>query len=463
MVSEDDDTGGLEKLSRLFENGTLSLPVVPAPQPPAPAPPTVPSSGSHTAPPTSPAPPTASAFGGAGLVTSAPAPAPAPAAEQPAPFSPPPLVPASSAWSGAPAGREAATSGLSATSGVAGSDGFASQPARSASIDATSPSLAGAEAPPPGPQVAPAFGGAAIAGAGRRSAHAASAASGPREDDALAPTALLHASSPLASPLVPAVASERDVAGEQVVASAVPVSTIAVTSEPSAAPAFAFSPSAHAAPAAPIAGAVGVDPGRPLLADAAPADDVDENEIARSTPLEKVMLVLAFVVPPVGLVGSIATAARSSRRRGWAIGVTKAGIAVGIVFSVLAAGGAYAGYKAFRAHQAHDQLTAASTAFCSAVEKDPTLLRVDGGWPPPGSTIQDSLASMQAFVDKWTALAKISPAGVQGGVSSVASAGTQIVAAVTSQRTVDDAQNRSLVEAAVTNSGVAGWHAEYCG
>ena len=162
-------------------------------------------------------------------------------------------------------------------------------------------------------------------------------------------------------------------------------------------------------------------------------------------------------------MGSVVAAVRSARRRGWVIGLVRAGITVGVVLSLVAAGGAYAGYKVLRQQQAHAQTAAASAAFCATLKKDPTMDVADGGWPQPAASVPDSLTTMQGFVDKWTALAKQSPAGIQQGVTSIAAAGTEVITTVKVQRTVDDTQNRQLVRSAVAASGVATWRSEYCG
>jgi hypothetical protein len=201
----------------------------------------------------------------------------------------------------------------------------------------------------------------------------------------------------------------------------------------------------------------------PLLPGGSLDDVVDDDVVARSTLAERIFFVLAIVLPPVGLVGSVVAAWGSWRRRGWVIGLLRAGMAIGVVLSLVCAGGAYVGYKALRQQQAHDQVAAASVVFCQTFTKDKTLAGADGGWPQPASSIADSLTAMQAWVDKWNALAKVSPAGIQPGVSSVAAAGSEIVEAVGVQRTVDDATNRSQITAAVASAGIADWRAEYCG
>jgi hypothetical protein len=273
------------------------------------------------------------------------------------------------------------------------------------------------------PALAPAFGGAAIARPRGRRAAVPPASSEPPTSEP--PTLEPHT-------LEPPVAE--------------PVAVTPVAEQPMAEPAVAGPPP---------------DLSGPLLP--GHYEEVDEERLARSTPVECILFALAFLVPPVGLIGTIVAAARSSSRRGWVIGLLKAGMAVGVVFSLVTAGFAYAGYNVLQQRQAHDRIAAASARFCAAMTKDPTLARGDGGWPVPEGTVPQSLTAMQGFVDRWNALAKVSPSGIRSKVAAVAAAGAEIVKTVTAQRTIDDAGNRSLVESAVDSSGVQNWRSEYCG
>ena len=70
---------------------------------------------------------------------------------------------------------------------------------------------------------------------------------------------------------------------------------------------------------------------------------------------------------------------------------------------------------------------------------------------------------MQAYEDRWTKLAKVSPAGIKADVTRVAAAAKKIVDAVTVSRTVDDASNVAVMSSVASSSGVPGWYSTYCG
>ncbi len=444
MDHDDDTRDGLDDLSRLFDTGPVTLPSTasdaPAPTasdqgPGAPGSvsPGAPRSVITTSVTATPAPSFGMPFPGMPAGADA-------AAASPPPFSPPPLVPATPLQA-APTPPPAAPPASDPAAG-----GFAPVPA---AADAFAPLPTRDPAPPAAPPdapVAPAFGGVAIAPRGEAS-----------------PPPVATWSTPVAEPTLPTPASPAPPVEES---AAAPAPTVASPSPPvAAAPATTAPPPESSAPpvaSAPAPSSAPFSPGAAILPGGSLDDIVDDDAVARSTLAERIFFVLAIVLPPIGLIGTVVAAIGSFRRRGWVIGLLRAGMAIGVVLSIVCAGGAYVGYKAFRQQQAHAQTAAASTAFCAAFAKDKTLATADGGWPQPAASIPDSLTAMQSFVDRWNAVAKVSPSGIQPGVTAIASAGSEIIKSVQVQRTVDDAQNRSLLQSAVSSSGVAGWRADYC-
>jgi hypothetical protein len=193
-------------------------------------------------------------------------------------------------------------------------------------------------------------------------------------------------------------------------------------------------------------------------------DDDDEPDIGRSTTAEKIGLVLAILIAPIGLIAGIVAAVRSAQRRGWVVGIVRASIAIAVVLSIVLGIAGYYGYTQFRQQQAHDQTAAASAAFCSTIKANPGMAQLPTfGWPAVAASIPESLKAMQAYEDRWTKLAKVSPAGVKPGVTRVAAAAKKIVDAVTVARTVDDASNVAVMSSVASSSGVSEWHSEYCG
>lgn len=193
------------------------------------------------------------------------------------------------------------------------------------------------------------------------------------------------------------------------------------------------------------------------------APDVDEVDLERSTVGEKLVLILAIVLAPLGLIAGLIAAGTSVRRRGWVVGVVRASIAVGAVMTVVLGVGGYLGYTVWQQQVQHASVARASAAFCATLKADPTMLQSPTfGWPAVAGSIPDSLAAMQAYEDRWAALAKKSPAGIRPEVSKIADAAKQIIAQVTVARTVNDAANVQVMTSVASASKVPTWHAEYC-
>ena len=189
----------------------------------------------------------------------------------------------------------------------------------------------------------------------------------------------------------------------------------------------------------------------------------EEPDIARSTVGERIALVLAVVLPPIGLIASVVGAIGSTRRRGWVVGVLKAGITVGVVMTLLTGIGGSIGYTLFEQHRQHDETAASSSAFCATIRADPTMIQKPTfGWPAVAASIPDSLSAMQEYQARFAKLAKVSPSGIQADVTKIATAAQQIIASVTVARTVNDASNIAVMTSVADASDVPAWYAEYC-
>jgi hypothetical protein len=203
---------------------------------------------------------------------------------------------------------------------------------------------------------------------------------------------------------------------------------------------------------------------RPLVFGGGPADAPDETGLARSTLSERIGLILAIVVAPIGLILGIVSAIGSVRRRGWVIGMVRATVAVGAVLTVVLAVGGYFAYTQYEQQVHHDEVAAESAAFCATLKSDPSMYQAPTfGWPAVASSIPDSITAMQAFEDRWTKLTKVSPAGIKADVAKEAASAKDIISSVTVSRTIDDASNVALMTSVASSSGIPAWHAEYCG
>jgi hypothetical protein len=179
--------------------------------------------------------------------------------------------------------------------------------------------------------------------------------------------------------------------------------------------------------------------------------------------LDWVAFVLAFVAPPVGLLAAIAALVVGSRRNGWTTGIARAAVAIGVVLTVVLIGGLVLLNNIQQKQAAFDAIVASSRPFCTQLRADPaTLQSPTYGWPSVEGTVPQSVAAMQTYEAKWTALAKAAPPGIRPGAQRVATAAQSIITTVDSSGVLDDENDVSQMQQAVSGSGIASWVSQYC-
>jgi len=189
----------------------------------------------------------------------------------------------------------------------------------------------------------------------------------------------------------------------------------------------------------------------------------DEPDPGRSTLLERIAFGAAFVVAPIGLVANIVLGVLSTRRRGWTHRLTSAGVAVGVVMTIV--GGGLLAFGNGLAQDAIDQRAtrAESGAMCHLIATEPVgAEQTDFGWPTAQSSIPDSVAAAQAFVDRWDAVAAVAPSGVRAEVTQIAGLGRELLAQIQESQTADDAGAQQRLSALRDQSGVPAWIADNC-
>ncbi|CAN5417524.1 hypothetical protein BH09ACT4_BH09ACT4_14760 [soil metagenome] len=268
------------------------------------------------------------------------------------------------------------------------------------------------------------------------------------------------------------------------VASQLPTYTPESTFPPAGAytpePAFAAAPTPSLEPALTAASSA-AGSSYALTAPSATPDDDDPNagtqffgggvgeweeppDLDRTTLGERVALVLAFLIPPVGLIASIVAAVQSSRERGWVLRFVRTSVVIAVIMTVVAGFGAAYFYKVVDDGRKHDAIAAASTQFCSTVADNPDMISPPSfGFPAPGASIPDTITAIQAYVDRWDALAAVSPSGIRTDVTRVADSARGILTTVTDTRLVNYDDNIAVMSSVAESTNVVGWAEEYCG
>ena len=185
--------------------------------------------------------------------------------------------------------------------------------------------------------------------------------------------------------------------------------------------------------------------------------------LPRANALDWSALGLSIVLPPLGLLLSVAAHIADRRRVGWATTVTKVATGVGCVLTIVVVAGTVVALDLRQEAAAHDAIVASSAQFCSAVGSADGILASDTfGWPSVGATIPLTITAMEEYTATWTSIAASAPDGIRSGAEAMATAGQTVVNSVTASRTVDQASNDALLQAAASGSGITAWAAEYC-
>ncbi len=186
-------------------------------------------------------------------------------------------------------------------------------------------------------------------------------------------------------------------------------------------------------------------------------------DLDRTTVAEKVAFILAFLVPPAGLIASIVAAMQSARRRGWVHGFVRAAIAISLVTTVVAGIGGAMAYKAIEDEQKHAALEAASAQFCATIDEQPQMIEPPTfGFPGPGASIPETVESIQAYIDRFDGLASVSPSAIRPDATRIADVARDILAKIEETRLVDNEQNIANMSVVAESTRLPAWHAEYC-
>lgn len=189
-----------------------------------------------------------------------------------------------------------------------------------------------------------------------------------------------------------------------------------------------------------------------------------EPDPGGARPADRLTLVPAVLLPPVGLVVALVRSRLSRSRRGFVPAVL--GVAVGVslgMTGILGAGAAVAA-GALADQAEHDRIAASGVEFCSALEADPAPLTAPAlGWPTPSATIPDTIAAIRAYADRWDAAAAVAPASVAPATAAVAESARGIADRIETTRVVDAGADRAIFEQHPSTAPLRAWTAEYCG
>jgi hypothetical protein len=191
--------------------------------------------------------------------------------------------------------------------------------------------------------------------------------------------------------------------------------------------------------------------------------DRPTRERKHASPLEWVGLVLAVILPPLGLLVTVAARIVTRRRHGWTTRVAVAATAISIVLTVVLAGGAVYLKSVNDADAAAEALLVEAAPLCEALAATPDILAAPAyGWPTDVTALPVTLEAMKAYQVHWSELAQLAPAAAQANVAAIADQAQILVSAVETSQSIDRPGNLAIMSTITDASGLPGWVARNC-
>jgi hypothetical protein len=183
----------------------------------------------------------------------------------------------------------------------------------------------------------------------------------------------------------------------------------------------------------------------------------------RGTALDWVSLVLAVVVPPLGLLVNIVSRIVNFRRHGWTTTVAKVATVLSIVFTLVLGAGVFAYSVVAERGAAAAKVIADAQPLCSAIAETPGVLDIPAyGWPTEVATIPVTLEAMKAYQLRWQQLADVAPDSATANLQAIADQAQTLVVSVETSQAIDRNGNLATMAAVTGASGLPGWVDRHC-
>ncbi|MHA6694802.1 DUF4190 domain-containing protein [Homoserinimonas sp. A520] len=213
-------------------------------------------------------------------------------------------------------------------------------------------------------------------------------------------------------------------------------------------------------------------PGHPRLGPLAPMPPARHSGLAG---LDVAALVMAVILPPIGLITAIVALVRGKQLRGWGSDLARAAISVSLVMTVVFAGvGAYVWASetekaeqlaALKADQrAHQLVEVASEPFCGVLAAHPTIYATadpDYGWPAVDAP-EGYNAAIANYAAVWAELAAVAPEGIAEETAAISARVAGVVNIANALGTSNRAGDLLGLHAQNDLATVESWYVEYC-
>jgi hypothetical protein len=183
----------------------------------------------------------------------------------------------------------------------------------------------------------------------------------------------------------------------------------------------------------------------------------------RASALEWIALVLAVVLPPLGLLVSIVARIVTRHRHHWVTSVARWSTAVSIVLTIALGGGAVAYSVIAGSDAAEAAVLAEARPLCDGIAATPGVLEARAfGWPVEVTPIPATLDAMRAYQAQWSALADLAPASAEANVRAIADQAQILIGSVEASQAIDRQANLSTMTSVTDASGLTTWVRTYC-
>jgi len=132
------------------------------------------------------------------------------------------------------------------------------------------------------------------------------------------------------------------------------------------------------------------------------------------------------------------------------------------ILSVALIGGA-AVVALSRVQASEAQVKADSAELCADLATTPGVLSQAGfGWPTDAADLPTSIASMAAYEERWTTLAKVGPPSIRADLSAIATAAGTIRTSVETSQSINRPNNLATMASVTAQTRIPAWVAKYC-
>jgi hypothetical protein len=116
-----------------------------------------------------------------------------------------------------------------------------------------------------------------------------------------------------------------------------------------------------------------------------------------------------------------------------------------------------------RVQAAEAEVKADSAAFCADIAGTPGVLTQAGfGWPTEVADLPTTIASMKAYQERWTNLAKSGPPTIREDLAAVATAAGTVITSVEATQSINRQGNLAAIDAVTSQTVLRAWAAKYC-